>query len=62
MNSTGSFGAWIPIWILGAPLVLALVDWARTPKTSTSASWDAPTATRRGDERLGTQPTPGVTR
>ncbi len=24
----------LPFWILGAPLVLALIDWARTPKVS----------------------------
>jgi len=25
-------GSWLPIWIIGAPFVLALIDWFMTPK------------------------------
>jgi hypothetical protein len=25
-------GYWLPIWIIGAPFVLALIDWLVTPK------------------------------
>ncbi len=25
-------GAWLPIWIIGAPLVLAVIDWMMMPK------------------------------
>ncbi len=27
-------GPWLPIWLLGAPLVLAIIDLLRTPKTA----------------------------
>lgn len=25
-------GVWLPIWIIGAPLVVAVIDWMMTPK------------------------------
>lgn len=25
-------GALLPFWLLGAPLLLAIIDWMRTPK------------------------------
>ncbi len=31
MNETFS-GAWLPLWILVAPMLLALLDLVRTPK------------------------------
>lgn len=37
----GSFGAWIPVWILGAPLVIGLLEWLRTPKTTTTTTTHA---------------------
>lgn len=30
----------LPWWILGAPIVLALMDWALTPKVRTRSSAD----------------------
>ena len=39
----------LPWWILGAPVVLALIDWARTPKVrtrSTTAGTHDPIRTR----------------
>jgi hypothetical protein len=32
MNSE-TFGALIPMWILGAPLVGMIIEWMRTPAT-----------------------------
>ena len=26
----------LPIWIIGAPLVFAIIDWMRTPKVTTT--------------------------
>lgn len=34
MNS----GPWLPIWLLGAPLVLAIIDRLRTPKIASHTS------------------------
>ncbi|GEM_PF-6859385 len=25
---------WLPIWLLGAPFVMAIIEWMRTPKVS----------------------------
>ena len=33
MNTVSSFGGFIPLWIIGAPLVLAIIGWMATPKT-----------------------------
>lgn len=33
MNTMTSFGGLIPLWILGAPLVFAIIEWMVTPKT-----------------------------
>ncbi len=27
-------GKLIPVWIIGAPLLFAIIDWMRTPKAS----------------------------
>lgn len=33
MNTLSSVGGLIPLWILGAPLVFAIIGWMATPKT-----------------------------
>lgn len=33
MNTVSSFGGLIPLWIIGAPLVFAIIGWMATPKT-----------------------------
>jgi hypothetical protein len=32
MNAVSSVGGLIPLWIIGAPLVLAIIGWMATPK------------------------------
>jgi hypothetical protein len=32
MNDFSAFGALIPLWILGAGLVLGLLEWINTPR------------------------------
>lgn len=36
-----SMGAWLPVWIIGAPFVLAIIDWMLTPKGSHASSTPA---------------------
>ena len=38
MDFMNSVGGWIPIWIIGAPLVLGLIDWMMTPKVNRGSS------------------------
>lgn len=33
MNAMSSFGGFIPLWIIGAPLVFAIIEWMSTPKS-----------------------------
>ena len=35
MDMQSTVGGWIPLWILGAPLVAGLISWMTTPKPST---------------------------
>ncbi len=32
MTAMSTFGAFIPLWIIGAPLVIGIIEWVSTPK------------------------------
>ncbi len=36
MELHNSFGGWIPVWIIGAPLLIGLIEWMKTPKPHVS--------------------------
>lgn len=55
MDIQGSIGGFIPLWILGAPLVAGLIEWMRMPKTTTRHDAD----TRLGYS-AGTTASPGI--
>lgn len=44
-------GPWLPIWLLGAPLVLAIIDRLRTPKTASYTSTNFPSRDADANER-----------
>lgn len=52
-SSTSSFGGLIPLWILGAPFVIALFEWFTTPKPAHRSGRDEP---RTAHHPMGTTP------
>lgn len=44
METHSSFGVLIPLWILGAPFVGALIAWMAAPKSTTRHDIDTRTA------------------
>jgi hypothetical protein len=53
MNDLTTMG-WLPAWIIGAPLVLAIFDWIRTPKPARDRDPDA--EYRRDAARMSPMP------
>ena len=43
---------WLPAWIIGAPIVFALIDWMRTPKPSRDRDHDREAEYRRDAARM----------
>lgn len=59
---TGSWAGLLPVWILGAPLLGAIIEWMRTPKVRTHRREDETMAggsggMHRGTAHLGAGPT-----